>query len=154
MGIVAKDGTTPLGNEEGLTPLDAAKINKLYECSTTEPTTSEPETTDPTTSEPETSNPATTDPETDDPTTDDPTTEDPASCEDTFGRMCARWESRGFCERRGTMKFMQENCQKSCETCGESSCADDYNQCRGFARRNWCTREGFIGDWMEEHCPF
>merc|ERR1712228_172448 len=134
MGIVAKDGTSPLGNEEGLTALDAAKINKLYECSTTDATTSNPATTDPTTS----------DPETDDPTTDDPTTEDPASCEDTFGRMCARWESRGFCERRGTMKFMQENCQKSCETCGESSCADDYNQCRGFARRNGALAEASL----------
>jgi len=152
--IVAKDGTSPLGNEEGLTLLDAAKINKLYECSTTEPTTSEPATTDPTTSDPETDDPTTSDPETDDPTTDDPTTEDPASCEDTFGRMCARWESRGFCERRGTMKFMQENCQKSCETCQQGTCADDYNQCRGFARRNWCSRENFIGDWMEVHCPY
>jgi len=137
--IVAKDGTSPLGNRNGLTTLDAAKINKLYECSTTTDAT--------------TSNPATSDPATSDPATTDPTTEDPASCEDTF-RMCARWESRGFCERRGTMKFMQENCQKSCETCQQGACVDDYNQCRGFARRNWCDREDFIGDWMEEHCPF
>jgi len=62
--IVAKDGTSPLGNEEGLTQIDIAKNLHLYSC--------DAGTTDPTGT----------------------TTESPSSCEDKFGSLCTKLARR------------------------------------------------------------
>jgi len=148
--IVGKDGSTDLGNNEGFTALDIEKVNKLYECTDTEATTTSATTTQATTTV--TVATTTEDPSTEDPSTEDPSTEEPVSCEDFFEPLCSNMAGKGKCGQRSTMKFMHENCPKSCETC-DGGCYDTYSQCKGFARKNYC-EDDFYGVWMQHYCPY
>jgi len=137
--IEAKDGTTPLGNENGLTDIDVAKNNHLYSCSATDPDATTTEGGDETTTE-----------EGDETTTQEPTTTEGPSCEDNFPRFCQR--NTRQCNNRNNRAFMVENCASSCGECDTDWCYDSYPMCRRLARMGWCNNNN-VADWMEYYCP-
>jgi len=137
--IEAKDNTSPLGNEEGLTNIDIAKNNHLYDCSATDPDESDEE-SDEGSDETTTQEPSTTEPS---------TTEGP-SCEDEFGRWCER-SARRLCNHRLHRAFMMENCAAACGECDNGWCHDSYPICGSLARQGWCNNGN--ADWMEFYCP-
>jgi len=137
--IVAKDGTTPLGQRDGLTQIDIAKNLNLYQCTATTP---DPDTTteggDETTTEGET-------------TTQEPTTTEGPSCEDDFPSFCERQAGRGQCNIRNNRAFMVLHCAASCEECDTDWCYDSYPICGRLARNGWCNNR--YEDWMNYYCP-
>jgi len=143
--IVAKDGTTPLGQRNGLTQIDIAKNLDLYQCSATNPdatTEGGDETTteavDETTTEGET-------------TTQEPTTTEGPYCEDDFPSFCERQARKGQCTKQKDRAFYVVHCAASCGECDTDWCYDSYPICVQLARKGWCTNQN--QDWMEFYCP-
>lgn len=105
-------------------PQDIQKINKLYNCQTTQL---------PPTVLPGSGNP-------------DPSQ---CKCEDKFND-CQSWANSGECGLN--LNWMSTNCPKSCRTCGEppSDCADLYPvACESWGQGGECQKNPL---WMKEHC--
>lgn len=161
--IEALDGTSPLGQRDGLTQIDIAKNLNLYQCTATTPdpeatTEGGDETTteggDETTTEggdettTEEVDETTTEGET---TTQEPTTTEGPSCEDDFPSFCERQATRGQCTNRNNRAFMVIHCAASCEECDTDWCYDSYPICTQLARKGWCSNK--YEDWMSLYCP-
>ncbi|CAH3015497.1 unnamed protein product, partial [Porites evermanni] len=105
-------------------PQDIQKINKLYNCQTTQL---------PPTVLPGSGNP-------------DPSQ---CKCEDKYND-CQSWANSGECGLN--LNWMSTNCPKSCRTCGEppSDCADLYPvACESWGQGGECQKNPL---WMKEHC--
>jgi len=123
--IQARDNPSrTLGNSVGLTDIDVAKLNSMYECSTTSSSTSS---TASTTSA----------------TTYATTTVSPSgSCTDLFtgDDQCSYWASTDeySCTSERDGSWMKTYCRASCNEC--DNCADTSTSCSRRQRRGECER--------------
>jgi len=136
--IVANDGTTPLGQRDGLTEIDIAKNLDLYQCSAPNPDATT-EGGDETTTEGWST------------TTEGWSTTEGPYCEDDFPSYCEKQARRNQCNSKKDRAFYAVHCAYSCETCDIDWCYDSYPICRTLKKKGWCTNEN--QGWMEFYCP-
>jgi len=124
--IVAKDGTSPLGNNVGFSQVDINKLNKLYQCDGGAGTT----------------------------TTTAPATTPSASCTNMLGDgNCSRWarSSLQTCTNDKYKYFMMDACAKACNFCG---CFDKHPAvCDSWKNQGICRWSNIYGTWMKKYCP-
>jgi len=123
--IVSRKPGAVLGQRKGFSEIDKKKLNRLYECGSTDITVTA------TTPLPLVS------------------TELPGKCEDT-NKYCKTWASTGECDANAA--WMSVSCRESCKQC-DVNCANQNIHCTQWAKLDECTKnEEYMNLFCPQAC--
>ncbi|KAG1667126.1 Zinc metalloproteinase nas-15 [Nymphon striatum] len=126
--ITPKQSGAKIGQRNGLSQVDIAKLNAMYKCGTTP-------TTGPTT-RPSTGGPI--------------TTTGPKECKDLHN-SCAGWAKRSECDKNA--KWMKKYCPLSCGSCEIiENCQDKRDECKKWTASGFCDDKS-LASFMSTSCP-